>query len=144
MNYVKIANLTASAIVINSCKIILKPIGEPGDSIITEKDKRLDKDVIGLVNAGFAQITSVPKLPAKKIKTIEDVVEKPKKGRGKAKKEKASQVTYIDHGHIKKANMTKHQEAIIMVNSNGEEVIEEDEDGEGESAPEFIDPNPKP
>lgn len=138
MKFIKITNLTTSGIVINSLKLILKPLGQPGDSLITEKDNEKDRDILGLLAANFITIINVGK-QSNDSNAVDSPCTKGKKKR-KSKKDSESQVTYIDRGKVKKAKMTKHQENIIMVDDKKDD----DEPGEDEKPdPSFIDHRPE-
>src|ERR1035437_9504578 len=70
--YISIINKTKSCIVINSLKIVLKPNGESGDSVIVGKDILMDNDIAGLVDSNLITI-SPPKVKKAKAKK-EDVL----------------------------------------------------------------------
>ena len=117
--YFEIINKTKSCIVINGLKLILKPSGESGDSIIVDEAKSMDNEVIGLQSANLIKI-SVPRArKPKKEKKIKDNAVKGKKRKVEVNDKKGSSVTYIDRGKVRKGKMTRTIQDLRMVNPDG-------------------------
>jgi len=138
--YFEIINKTKSCIVINGLKLILKPSGESGDSIIVDEAKSMDNEVIGLQSANLIKI-SVPRArKPKKEKKIKDNAVKGKKRKVEVNDKKGSSVTYIDRGKVRKGKMTRTIQDLRMVNpdGSGEEIETDAEENKPNKA--FIDP----
>ena len=117
--YFEIINKTKSCIVINGLKLILKPSGESGDSIIVDEAKSMDNEVIGLQSANLIKI-SVPRArKPKKEKKIKDNAVEGKKRKVEVNDKKGSSVTYIDRGKVRKGKMTRTIQDLRMVNPDG-------------------------
>ena len=117
--YLEIINKTKSCIVINGLKLILKPSGESGDSIIVDEAKSMDNEVIGLQSANLIKI-SVPRArKPKKEKKIKDNAVEGKKRKVEVNDKKGSSVTYIDRGKVRKGKMTRTIQDLRMVNPDG-------------------------
>jgi len=117
--YLEIINKTKSCIVINGLKLILKPSGESGDSIIVDESKSMDNEVIGLQSANLIKI-SVPRArKPKKEKKIKDNAVEGKKRKVEVNDKKGSSVTYIDRGKVRKGKMTRTIQDLRMVNPDG-------------------------
>jgi len=138
--YFEIINKTKSCIVINGLKLILKPSGESGDSIIVDEAKSMDNEVVGLQSADLIKI-SVPRVrkPKKEKKTKDDTV-KGKKQKIAVNDKQGSSVTYIDRGKVRKGKMTRTIQDLRMVNpdGSGEEIETDAEENKPNKA--FIDP----
>ena len=138
--YLEIINKTKSCIVINGLKLILKPSGESGDSIIVDEAKSMDNEVIGLQSANLIKI-SVPRArKPKKEKKIKDNAVEGKKRKVEVNDKKGSSVTYIDRGKVRKGKMTRTIQDLRMVNpdGSGEDVEADAEENKPHKA--FIDP----
>jgi len=146
-NYFEVSNKTNSCIVVNSCNIVLKPMGESGDSIIVDESKTMDNDVVGLSFAGLIEIRTpkarksfdgkiesrTPK--TRKIKEKGEVLAKEKKEKKEKKSKvalndkKGASVTYIDHGKVKKGKMSRSIQDLRIVDPNGNDNGTDDNDG---------------
>ena len=146
--YIEITNKTQSCIVINSCHLVIKPMGVTGDSIIIDKSKISDSDIIGLHSAGLIKIAPPN---AKKIKRKKEILIKEKKTRKPRKSKVAlndkqgASVTYIDHGKVKKGKMTRSIQDLHIIDPSGNneatndsEIIDVDK-SEDKSSDAFID-----
>ena len=121
--YVEITNKTQSCIVINSCHLIIKPIGESGDSVIVDKSKLMDSDIVGLHSADLIEI-SPPKVKKIKKQKKEDLIKekktrKPRKSKVSLNDKQGSSVTYIDRGKVKKGKMTRTIQDLRMIDPSG-------------------------
>ena len=138
--YFEIINKTKSCIVINGLKLILKPSGESGDSIIVDEAKSMDNEVIGLQSANLIKI-SVPRArKPKKEKKIKDNAVKGKKRKVEVNDKKGSSVTYIDRGKVRKGKMTRTIQDLRMVNPDGSGEDVEADAKENKPNKAFIDP----
>jgi len=135
--YLEIINKTKSCIVINSLKLVLKPQGESGDSVIVDEAKTMDNDVIGLQSADLIEISAPVVKKIKKQKDDSLITEK--KPKVAVNDKKGSRVIYVDHGKVKKGKMARSIQDLHMIDPSGnnEKDVEEDEDKHSDA---FVDP----
>lgn len=137
--YLEIINKTKSCIVINSLKLVLKPQGESGDSVIVDEAKTMDNDVIGLQSADLIEI-STPMV--KKAKKQKDDSLKEKKPKVEVNDKKGSRVIYVDHGKVKKGKMSRSIQDLHMIDPSGNNEKNVEDDDKHSDA--FVDPKPSP
>jgi len=135
-NFLEICNLTKASIVINSCNLILKPMGQSGDRIIVEKSKTSDGDIVGLHTSGLIEIIEPGVKRKKTLKSIKKsdnfCIDDNKSENNKM----GSSVTYIDRGKVRKGKMQKHISETKIINLDGTDA---ESDGEDKPSEAFVD-----